>query len=349
MNTLPSLAMSSPPFAFATALAIAAAAALAPAQTVVYTSRNGGNFASCGPLGGPFAHNTFLSTIATNDNLAVSDPGGTVGSTTWSPSATTAQLTATATTNGISLTTAGSTTRGSQPGLGIWTTADGRDEWLFTITAPMRFTLNATLSTASTEATVPTSHFTFSGPGLVPDPGSPAPPYQRSLNAPGSVSLVASGTLMPGSYQARLFGRAEGTTYPLTASYNNSLVVTFQPAATATARQAIGNPNSYTCSVPLLGQTWHASVDLGATGHGFAIVFAASAPATVPVAPGFTLLLAPPFSEFLPVAAGPVATYSFAMPSNPTLAGFPLATQALHFGIAPTLLLSNALDLTLGF
>lgn len=348
MNALPLLALGSPPSLFATALAIAAAAALAPAQTVVYTSRNGGNLASCGPLGGPILQHTFSTTAATNDSLAVSDPGGTTGSITWSPSAATAQLTATATANGISLATAGSITRGPQPGLGLWTTADGRDQWLITITAPTRFTLSATLNTASTEATVPTSHFTFGGLGIVPDPGSPPPPYQHSLVAPGSFSLAASGTLMPGSYIAVLFGRAEGTTYPLTASYDNSLVVTFQPAATATARQAIGNPNSYTCSLPVLGQTWNASVDVGATGHGFAIVFASLSPATVPVAPGFTLLLAPPVSEFLPVAAGPVATYAFAMPSNPTLAGFQLATQALHFGIAPTLLLSNAQDLTLG-
>lgn len=347
MHTLLSLSTCAP----ALAGAILLAAAAAPAQAVVYTSRNGSNFASCGPLGGPAIQHGFLSPTATNDSLAVSDPGGVTGSLAWFASAAQAQFTANPTTSGIALAVSGSITRGPFQGIPIWTLADGRDQWIITITAPTRFTLNATLSTASTEATVPPSHFTFGGAGLVPDPGSPPPPYQATLAVPGSVSLAASGTLMPGTYMAILFGRAESTTYPVTCSYSNSLVVTFQPApaATATARPAVGNPDSYTCSLPLLGQTWHANVDVGSTGHGFAIVFAALTTANVPLAPGLTVLLGTPVLDFLPVASGPVANYAFAMPADPTLAGFQLATQALHLGFAPSLLLSNAQDLTLGF
>lgn len=348
MRTLSQPALILPAATFATALAIATTA-YSPAQAVVYTSRNGANLASCGPLFGPSVLHRFLTPTATNDSLAVSDPGGTTGSIVWSSSAATARLTATAAASGLSLAVNGGITRGSMPGFGIWTLADTRDEWVFTISAPTRFTLQATLTTASSEATVPPSHFTFGGLGLVPDPGSPPPPYQRTLNVPGTVTLAASGTLMPGTYLAMLFGRAEGTTYPFTGSYDNTMVVTFQPAAVATARQAFGNPNSYTCSAPVLGQTWNASVDVGATGHALAVVFAAVSPANVPVSPGFTVLLGAPVFEFLPVAAGPVAAYTLAMPMDPTLAGFQLSTQAVHVGGSPPLLLSNAQDLTLGF
>lgn len=351
MCTPLSLSLCSPALGGAFALAVAAAAASAPAQAVVYASRNGGNVASCGPLGGPLLQHSFSLTTATNDNLAVSDPGGGTGSLAWFASTAQAQLTSTATTSGIALSVSGGLTRGPFLGIPIWTLADGRDEWLITITAPTRFTLHASLSTASTESTVPPSHFSFGGLGLVPDPGSPPPPYQATLAVPGSISVAASGTLMPGTYLAKLFGRAEGATYPVTSSYANSLVVTFQPApaAAATARPAIGNPNSYTCSLPLLGQTWHANVDVASTGHAFAIVFASFSTANVPVAPGLTVLLGAPILEFLSVASGPIATYTFAMPSSPTLAGMLLSTQALHFGIGPALLLSNAQDLTLGF
>lgn len=321
----------------------------ASAQAVVYNSRNGSDVVSCGPLGGPSVSHTFTTTVAVGESLTVNDPGGIVGSTAWSASAASAQFSSTATSDGIALAVAGSVTRGALPGLGIWTLADGRDTWLFTITAPTRFTFSASLSTAGSEATVPPSHFTFAGFGIVPDPGSALPPYQATLTAPGATSLTASGTLLPGSYQVTLFGRAEGSTYPLSCSYSNSLALAFQPAATATPRAASGNPNSYTCSLPRLGQTWHANVDVGSTGHGFAIVFASSTAGSLPVAPGFTVLLGAPVLEFLPLSAGPVAAYAFPMPGDPGLAGFELSTQALHLGGAPTLLLSNAQDLRLGF
>lgn len=322
----------------------ALAAALAPAQSVNYTWRNGANMGACGALvGGPFAIHSFLTPVSNSDSISLNDPG----TATAPPSTATAQFDAVATQNVFSIAVAGTSSRGGPPAI-IAAVTDGRDNWQFTITAAMRFTLNASLSAASTEATVPTQHFTFGGSGIVPDLGAPAPPYQRSLNAPGSVSLAATGTLMPGTYGVTVFGRAEGTTFPYSGSYANSLTLTLQPAATVTTRTAVGNPNAYSGDAPLLGQTWHANVDLAPTGHAFSIVYASLSPAQLALGPGLTLLIAPPVVEFLPIAAGPQAIYTFFMPANPALAGFQLSTQALLFGGAPSFALSNALDLTLG-
>lgn len=329
---------------------VVAAGAL-PAQ-VVYTQRNGGNLAACGPLvGGPFGLHQFGTPTATSDTISVTDPGGSG----LPASAASAQFDAQPTATGISLLVAGSVQRTAPAGTFITALADGRDNWQFTLVAPMRFTLHASLSTAGTEATMPPSHFTFGGqtafgaPAIVPDPGSPALPYQHTLQAPGAFALTATGTLLPGNYLITLFGRVESPASPFSMSYSHSFTLTLQPAAQATSRQAAGNPNSFTSGLPLLGQTWNAAVDVGLTGHTFAIVFASFASAQVPVAPGFTVLLGGGAVEFLPFAPGPIAAYTFAMPGNPSLAGLPLFTQALHLGGAPTLLLSNARDLVLGF
>ncbi len=318
----------------------------ASAQSITYTSRTGGNTVYCGPLPIVGITHQFTTPVAVSDPIAVSHPGA-VGVPA---SAASAQFDALVTTTGISLAVAGSATRGSPPNA-VWAAADGRDDWQFTIATPVRFTLTASLSAASTEATVPPSHFTFSGGSIVADPGSPLPPYQQTITAPGTTSLTASGVLLPGAYSLSLFGRAEGTTFPFTGSYSNSISLALQPtvmAAEAT-RTAAGNPDSYICSVPVLGQTWNAAVDVSSTGHSFAMVFASPAPTNVPLGPGLTVLIDVPVAEFLPITAGPQAVYHFNMPPNPALAGMQLFTQALHFGGPPTLVLSNARDLTLGF
>lgn len=318
-------------------------AGLAPAQFVTYTARAGGNLAVSGPLGGPVLNHSFTTFAPVSDPLAVSEPGGP----TWGASAASAQFDVVATATGISLAVSGTAMRNA-PQAAVWATADGRDNWQFTIGAPMRFTFAVSLQAASSEPTVPPQYFLFAGP-IVPDAGSPAAPYGQTLTAPGTVSINASGILMPGIYVISLLGRADGTTWPYAGSYSHSMVLTMQPVATAPARAATGNPNSYTCGVPLLGQTWQAAVDLTLTGHAFAVVWASFAPAQTPLGPGLTLLIAPPLVEFLPIQGGPVANYALAIPANPTLAGFQLFTQALHFGGPPTFALSNARDLTLGF
>jgi hypothetical protein len=60
------------------------------------------------------------------------------------------------------------------------------------------------------------------------------------------------------------------------------------------------------------------------------------------------VLIDAPVFEFLPVAPGPQATYTVPIPATAALAGARLFTQAVHFGGPPTLLFSNALDLTFG-
>ncbi|HEX5051158.1 MAG TPA: hypothetical protein VFZ65_05265 [Planctomycetota bacterium] len=346
MNRSPSTSLwTRLPARAAAAVVLLGAAAPVAAQSVIYTTRTGGNIVACGPLtGGPLVHHTFGTPIATNDSIAVSDPG----TATLPASAAAAQLDAIATSTTFSLSMAGTATRTAPAGTFITALADGRDVWEFTLAAPVRFTLTASLNASSTDATVPPQHFTFAG-AIVPDPGAPPLPYQQTIQAPGSFTLAATGTLLPGQYFVSVFGRVESTSSPFTSSYSNSLTLTFQPAANATARQAFGNTNSYTCSLPVLGQTWNATVDVGLTGHSFAIVFASLLPGQVTLGPGFTVLLGGAPVEFLPIAPGPHATYAVVMPSDPTLAGFQLSTQALHFGVLPSLALSNAQDLTLGF
>lgn len=328
-------------------LVTTAAAAFASAQGITYASRIGDNLVYCGPLPITGVSHHFATPVSTSDPIAVSHPGGAG----FPASAATAQFDAVATATSLSLAVAGTATRGA-PANAVWAVADGRDDWTFTIAAPMRFSLTASLSTASTESTVPTSHFTFAGGTIVPDAGSALPPYQQSLNVPGTTGLTASGVMLPGTYSLRIFGRAEGTTFPFTGSFNNSIALSLQPtaAATVTTRTAAGNANSYSSGIPILGQTWNAAVDVGMTGHAFAVVFASLAPTNLPLGPGLTLLIDAPLAEFLPIAAGsPQVVYFFNLPANASLAGFQLFTQALHFGGAPSLVLSNALDLTLGF
>jgi hypothetical protein len=330
-----------------TALAAVCTATVARAQFVTYDTRNGGDLVQCGPLGGPFVHHTFLSPVSTSESIGVSDPGGTVAA-----SAATAQFDVTATQAGLTFAFHGAASR-TGPQSSVWAVADTRDTWEFTITTPMRFTFDASLTASSTEATVPPCHFTFlafgGGAAIVPDAGSPAAPYQGTLTAPGSMGIVASGTMLAGRYLVTIFGRAEGAAFPFSGSYAASLALAMQPAATLTTRTAFGNPSSYSAGLPVLGQTWNAIVDVGLTGHTFALVFASLAPAHVPVAPGLTVLLGAPVAEFLPITAGPQAAYALALPADPTLAGARIHTQAVHFGGAPTVLVTNALDLTLGF
>ncbi|MEW6071414.1 MAG: trypsin-like peptidase domain-containing protein [Planctomycetota bacterium] len=129
------------------------------------------------------------------------------------------------------------------------------------------------------------------------------------------------------------------------------------PAATAGAsfRNGGTNPASYVAvTLPVLGTTYTATVDLGGTtGHSLAWLVGYSTPATLTLGGGQTLLvnIADPNGEILgqPFVPGPLATYNVPVPSDPALAGFPLATQALHSGGVTPFALSNAQDLLLGY
>lgn len=338
----PGAAATGPGFALLAVLAVAAAI---PAQVVDYTARNGGNLATCGPLGaGPIVHHTFLTTAPVADPISVADPGG--GSTP--ASSAFAQFTSAATQTSLDVAVVGSASRGAPAGT-VTALADGRDSWQLTILVPTRFALTAALAATSTETTVPPQHFAFTGGVITPDPGSPPPPYQHTLTTSGAFNLQANGLLAPGTYTFTLFGRAEGTTFPFSGSYAHALSLALFPAAAIVARAAPGNANSFTGNRPVLGQSWQASVDVGSTGHAFALVFAATAPAQIPLPNGLTVLLGGPVFELLPLAPGPLAAYTLPLPHTPALAGARLYTQALHVGGAPALLATNALDLTLGF
>ena len=325
----------------------AGAASSSPAQSLLtFTTRGGQNTAYCGPpSSGPLVQHAFATLAPTHDSISVSDPGGT----NYASSAATSQLDATPTLTGISLTAAGTATRGG--GGGAYAVGDGRDNWDFTVSAPVHFTLSGALNAASTETSVPTLSFSLlaSGPGaIVPDPGAPPLPYIAALSIPGSLALNASGTLMPGSYNVAVTGRAEGNSSPYTGSFRSSIALNLYGAAAVTARNAGTNPASYTCSLPILGQPWHANVDVSLTGHGFAVLYCSPSPAQLTLPGGQTLLLAAPLLQLSGALPGPQAAFTLNLPLNGALGGLVLPTQAVHFGVAPSFALSNALDLKFG-
>ena len=51
----------------------------------------------------------------------------------------------------------------------------------------------------------------------------------------------------------------------------------------------------------------------------------------------------------LPLAAGPVATFTIPIPPDPSFAGLEIYTQAAHFGGVAYFALANAQDLFLGY
>jgi hypothetical protein len=122
--------------------------------------------------------------------------------------------------------------------------------------------------------------------------------------------------------------------------------------ASASSRNAGANPASYTASAPVLGAIFTGTVDLTTTGHAMALLFGFDSPFTFTF-PGGQVLLCLDLGgsgELLgssPVA-GPSAVISLTLPSDPSLCGFTLSTQALHLGGIVPFALSNAQDLVVG-
>ncbi|HHK42605.1 MAG TPA: hypothetical protein ENJ50_09325, partial [Planctomycetaceae bacterium] len=112
------------------------------------------------------------------------------------------------------------------------------------------------------------------------------------------------------------------------------------------------NPASYSIAPPLLGTTVQASIDLqGTTGHSLALLLGFDSQDSLTLRGGQTLLVSDGGSGELlglPTATGPVATFLLNIPSDISLAGFALSTQAMHFGGVQPFALSNAIDLILG-
>ena len=123
--------------------------------------------------------------------------------------------------------------------------------------------------------------------------------------------------------------------------------------ALVSLRASSANAMSHTAvDLPVLGGTYHATVDLGATGHSLAWLAGFAGPDYV-VLPGTQVLLVDvlhPDGELLalPLQAGPVATFAVPIPSDLSLTAFEVFTQAMHVGGGLPFVLSNAQDLYLG-
>ena len=233
-------------------LAIACAAPSAAAQVVTYPWHNGANSATCGPLGGPSSTHFFPDLVTTHDSIALSDPGGPQ----WSASDANSSLHAVLGPNGISLSNSGSANRDPLLVFGTWATADARDNWQFNLSAPTRFTLSVSLNATSSESAAGPQTFFFVGTQILPDPGSPPAPYSSAVYGTGSFTLAASGTLGPGTYLVSLAGRTEGTSFPFSGSYDNSLLLALD-CGVATS-YCTAKPNSLGC-IPAISCSGQAS------------------------------------------------------------------------------------------
>lgn len=122
-----------------------------------------------------------------------------------------------------------------------------------------------------------------------------------------------------------------------------------QIAASTTVRDAPPNPASLTGTLPILGSTWTATVDLTTTGHALAALLVYGGPLDVPLAGGQRVLCDVTTPLLLSLAQpGPTATFTAPIPNDPTLCGRAVCAQAAHVGGVTPFALSNALDLVLG-
>jgi uncharacterized Zn-binding protein involved in type VI secretion len=129
----------------------------------------------------------------------------------------------------------------------------------------------------------------------------------------------------------------------------DGLVYVFQDdQARRTARRAAPNPDSYTASSPKLGASWSGTVDLSTTGHTFARLFGFECPTRTPLGGGQVLLGSGRLLFQSAPTAGPLASWIFAVPNDPSIVGRVFHTQAVHFGGATPFALSNAQDLYFG-
>lgn len=119
------------------------------------------------------------------------------------------------------------------------------------------------------------------------------------------------------------------------------------PLASASFRNAGFNPASYTCNAPVLGTSWSGTVDLSMTGHLSAYLYVFAAQTSSTLSQGQVLLGNGQLMRFGPVA-GPLASFSFAVPNDSGLCGLHLTTQALHLGTVRPFATSNAMDLVVG-
>jgi peptidyl-Asp metalloendopeptidase len=122
----------------------------------------------------------------------------------------------------------------------------------------------------------------------------------------------------------------------------------------ATVRNGSGvNPSIFTStSVPTLTEDWTTEVDGGSIGAGgfiFVFVYAGSLPGTPTV---YGELLLDPSSAWLftdlDIAVGGISHHAITMPADPAYAGSEASAQAYLNSVAPSGLLTNAIDIELG-
>ena len=135
---------------------------------------------------------------------------------------------------------------------------------------------------------------------------------------------------------------------------DNSLSEPCGTAASATFRSAASNPSSYTATAPVQGGILVATVDLTTTGHLLGVVIGYEPSLSLTLGNGSVLLvdISHPGGELLgySLTLGPTVVFQTPVPSDPSVCGFTLSTQALHFlGGPTTFALSNAQDLVVGF
>ena len=121
------------------------------------------------------------------------------------------------------------------------------------------------------------------------------------------------------------------------------------PMATTTYRNGGSNPASYSATDPVLGALWTGSVDLTITGHSTALFLLGLAPGQTAFPNGQLLLVDNPQILPLPSIPGPMPSWSVAVPSDTSLLGVTLYSQALLVNGVTPFALSNAIDLHLGY
>jgi len=134
--------------------------------------------------------------------------------------------------------------------------------------------------------------------------------------------------------------------------FNLDYVAYNEHDAACTFRNGLGiNPADYSCtSMPVLGSNWVGQIHVGPSTLGALVAVAPGGPVSgVPLFGGELLVqLAPPPLILVAFASGTVTAQ---IPATPAFAGVTLATQGIRFELisgTTTLVLSNALDLTLG-
>jgi hypothetical protein len=104
--------------------------------------------------------------------------------------------------------------------------------------------------------------------------------------------------------------------------------------------------DSYSCTPPVLGGTFTATIDVGVQGHSFAVLLASPTSAERWLGNGQVLLVGLPFRN-VTVLRARLAAFECPVPADPALVGLRLVTQVAHLGGGRPML-SNACDLVFG-